>query len=1512
MKYSRLFLFLASFAGLINSGICQTADVTQGCAPLTVNFSGPGNVTNYYWDFKDGSTSNLKNPTNIFTKAGTYNVTFQETPTGAVIKTITIQVYASPSLSIKTGTGCAPVAVTLASTSTFNAAISVSNYTWTFGDGQTAQSSAPSVSHTYTGIGPWNVTLNIHTNFPSCDQTKVFTGAVSLLTAPVAAFTTNPANTVTCKDTLDVIYTDATTHTQALTYAWNFGNGKTSTVQNPPSQRYFSGNYTATLTASYKGIVGCTTSTSKTLTVGRPPVTMQVLKDTICIYDQATVSTTTPGTYLWNIGPNASAPQLNQSSVVISYTSPGLHTVKLSVTTPDGQCTDTKSVQIYVDEVTAAITPPGPVNTCQSPDNINYIAVSNQSSANLLYNWHIYRIGPPSYNGKLLPDIIIKNVSSVSQKYISDLDSIYYSKNALENYQADLTITSKITGCHASASSLLNMWLANAQFKTNITKGCKPLTVTFTDSSSTDKFTSWTSPVTNNITSWKWVFGDGQTQTNLTKTPFQHVYADTGVYNPYLVITTEHGCTDTSYAIEITVGMSLTTVDFTSDKVSVCPGDSIHLSVVNPSPFVDAYHFVTDNNKVFHCGDDQTAAWAYNDVTGLQDVSLMLDNNGCYSTITKTNFITVKGAIAKLDYYALCNKPMEYHFTSKSISATSVSWDFGDGQTSTLNTVAHTYAAVGNYTVVLTASGAGGCPATTDTAFIKVRQVKAKMIIDTLLCINSPYTFDASGSTGTEAFSACDYSYTWQFPDLPLMRPYTTPSSTAPFTFNTNGVHKVRLIAKDVNGCRDTTTKKIKVFNITVLPPTVDKTDICTPTIVTLKDNSVGDTTLVKWEWNFGDSLIDTVSFSQNSFTHTFKNPPLNGSFYDVSWVVTDALGCKTDLPIQPKPHTTINYYKPVSSITASPRPNMCIGDSVILSASPFSRNGSHLSYAWDLGNGNTSTLQTIPSIKYPVGNYTVKLIYTETSTGCNDSTTQVISVQSYPKAEIFTADPKNPSVNLDSVSVFCAPQQLIFTDTTNQAPFATTRSWFFSGQPAPNPNNLKSYSYGYNKGTYTVTLIDQTSNGCADTAVRKFDALRAQGTFTVTPKQLCRYDTISVKLNSDTINVSSYKWFFEGVEKDNQPSPKFAANSGHHGWTLVNLELFEKQCANTVTDSVFINEIVADFTRLDTIGLDSAICLLPSQGYKLFDASDIKPPGPYTFSWDFGDGSTSTVNDNPVHNYKASGIYNVTLAISNGTCKDTIRKAAVINPNPKVKGIGDTVCVGNVLHLQVDTPDATASYLWSPGTGLADSTATSITVNLPHTLGYLLKETDSNGCTDSTIVSGIVIEHAPFPDNWDTTIVIGDYATLPVYGHPVYNFSWTPTDSLSCLNCNYPKAHPLKDITYNLLVSDVRNCFTDPKTFTVKVHPETFLILPTAFTPNADGSNDILYVNGWGIKELKIFQIFNRWGQLIYSSNDITQGWDGKYNGTVQNEDVYVYKVTGIDWKDQEKHLEGYVNLLH
>jgi gliding motility-associated-like protein len=86
-----------------------------------------------------------------------------------------------------------------------------------------------------------------------------------------------------------------------------------------------------------------------------------------------------------------------------------------------------------------------------------------------------------------------------------------------------------------------------------------------------------------------------------------------------------------------------------------------------------------------------------------------------------------------------------------------------------------------------------------------------------------------------------------------------------------------------------------------------------------------------------------------------------------------------------------------------------------------------------------------------------------------------------------------------------------------------------------------------------------------------------------------------------------------------------------------------------------------------------------------------------------------------------------------------------------------------------------------------------------------------------------------------------------------------------------------------------------------VFIDPQTSVDVPTAFTPNGDGTNDVIYADGWGIKKLNYFKIYNRWGQLVFESNDIKVGWDGTYNGVPQNMETYIYQVSVETYLDKQ-----------
>jgi len=1443
----------------------QTANITTGCSPLEVNFTAPVGSTTFYWDFKDGVTSNLQNPTSVFTQAGTYNVEFRETIGGPVLGTIPIKIYPDPRINIAVPAGCAPLNAQFQNTSVVDPGITILNYVWVFGDGTSSQG-VQNVSHVYSNVGFYDVSFSIQTNYPTCNRTVIFSDVVEVITPPVASYTTNPASLSLCSNSLPVSFTNTSTGVKPLTYLWNLGNGVTSTLSKPPNQTYPAGQYTASLTTSYAGIVGCASSTSKPISVGSPIASIRFVNDTVCVFEATPFYTKTLGTYAWNFGPNVLLfGSTSSDSLKVMFTTAGFHTVTLKVTSLDGLCSSTKTVKIFVDEVTAKIVST-PSFSCSSPVTVQFKAFSNKT--NVKYDW-------------ILSNTVRSTLGTVSSTFTSATASSYYGINEVEYIWANLKITSKITGCYGVANKIDSLWLPNARFMPDVTKGCFPLTVKMSDSSTTAP--------NNPIISREWLFGDGTKLLVNNNLPVTHVYTAPGSYLARLLVKTQKGCVDTSYAVLIEVGKDLTSqLNFSADKTDVCPGEEVNFTaLVNSATaaLIDAYHFGSEGNRLFHCSSETVVPWSYTNLIGPQDVKLTVDYNGCFSTITKTAFVNVKGAIAKLNYAGSCDTPLEYVFKNNSLGATNVLWSLGDTQSSTsMTNIIHTYAGSGRYSILLTASDpSSGCAATQDTTTIEVRQIKAKIQMDTLWCAR--IKTNISGALSTDVRTDCSTAYTWQILGHDA-RPFTSTNANPQHQINAGGNYTVKLVVQDINGCKDTTYKNFKVFDIHS-NWTADKLQVCAPNSVQFTDASLSDTTLVAWNWTFGDVALNTSSIQNPSVF--FSTLPLTGAIYNVRLTIKDKIGCAdtVDLPLQ--------YYSPVSSIGVSDN-TLCLGESVTFTASDFTSGGSNLNFTWDFGNSQTSTTTSNTILYTNAQVYTIKLKYTESGSGCKDSTSINLEVQNYPQAAFFT--------NVDSLTVLCAPQNVFFTDSTVSTSPVTYNWDFGNGQNS----TAQQFALFYAKGTYKAKLIVQTSNGCADTTEQSFKVFSPEGDFLIDKNTICKGEEVTFSL-IDTTDVSTYTWAFgDGTTIDNiapvTHNYNFHPISGQAPSRLI-IRGVDGICPVELQKIITIRQVIANFDR--GIAGDTSLCF--NDGPYPFINTSISAD---TYHWDFGDMTTSTVL-NPIHQYPSSGVYDVELRISNTAtgCVDTITKQAVIYDNPIANATGDTVCVGSPVALHVINPISTSQYLWTPGTGLSSNTSINPIATLNHTLVYNLLVTDVNSCTDNISVPAVIIEHIDLA-NLDTSIVIGDKVTLNVFGPPVYIYTWSPTEGLSCLDCNYPVIQPLKDITYNLNVKDVRGCFSDDYFFKIQIRPETFVKLPTSFTPNGDGSNDVLYVQGWGIKDLLEFSVYNRWGQQIYVSNNIKEGWDGSFNGILQNSDVYVYKVKALTWRNDEVLAEGYVNLLH
>ena len=1422
----------------------QTSDVSEGCIPLTVNFTPPGGFSSHYWEFGDGVISEEENASHVYTSAGTFTVNFRENSGGPIIGSLTINVYPEPDLMVSAdpNSGCGPLLVQFTNNSTVHPNISVTNYLWDFGDGSNMTGNDP--AHTYTTTGTFDVFLQVTTNLSSCNTTQVFSDLITVVGPPNVGFITNPNPPASCTAPFTVTFTNTTPNPDNYTFLWDFGNGQTSGQVDPdPITFTDEGNFTVTLTAFDNN--NCSGTFSRTINIGDPVVGFAPEKDTVCLGESIQFfNNSAPGTYNWTFGNGADPAMSNLTSPTVQFTEGGFIPFTLEVTSPAGCSSDSSGV-IYVEVVDPGFTS-NPTYSCDrtlestfTPNDLNAAS----------YFWDF---GDDSTSTEQIPTHLFVN-----------RDTTIYSMNGLLEQEVTLIVTTP-SGCVDSLTLIDTIHQPNALFMPDVVDGCVPLTVTFSDSSTNDY----------DLVLYEWDYGDGSTNTFTNDDDHTHTFTQPGEYPVVLTVTDELGCLDTSYALVIEVGDALSP-DFTVDQTEICPGDSISFS---PTSFtgadnVDAWHFEADQARSFHCYQEDELTWTFATETGVMDATLYVEFNGCLSQITKTDLVEVKGPIAHIDYSVDCEAPLAIAFRDSSDDATSVLWEFGDGTDSTQNDLTHVYDTTGNYTVYLTAENAStGCPASIDSIVVYVKDIQAEFLpLDSLLCLGN--TYELNGSPSIDVDRRCWKGYNWYFSD-PNDRPITTSNDTVQHIFEAIGFNTVTLITEDINGCLDTVSQTVKVYG--VYPEFVaDDNLICLGQLVAFDESTTGDTTLVEWNWDFGDGMSMDMD---PSHIFTSSNNP-DTAFVTLS--VTDVLGCGGEFTL-PLP-----LYEPTSIVTALPSTNICVGDQIDFFATDFTQQGSFLNYSWNFGNGQTSGNQSA-TITYPnAGNFPVSLTYLEDATGCPGDTINFnVSVQDYPDAN-FTS-------NVDGQSVICYPQILLFDDNSSSNSPLSYFWNFGNGQSAIGP----TVSNGFDKGTYDVTLTVATSNGCVDNITRSFTLVGPEGTLSLDRNQICNGDDITFTL-ADTVDISSFTWDFgDGIVQNGGNPTTHTYNFSEippNGQTTASLVLRGQNdiCEFAIDTTIFIYQVIADFVRND--GIDTTVCL--GEEFPFFESATDAD----LFSWNFGDGSTSQA-DNPTYVYQNSGTYTVELAVENSIlgCRDTLQKTVLVNDLPIVIAEGDTICNDASAFLSVTNENPNSTYNWSPGNLVnSDTTASTETVLadlLPGTVNtFSVTETDDNGCSNSDDVVVYVVPELTIGD-LDTIICPGEAITLPVEdttGLYTLNYTWDPAlADLSCTNCSLPQLIPSGSVVVNFAGTDSYGCYDLAEDFVVDVFQAEEIQIPNAFTPDNDGTNDFfnVIIQDPALQKVTKFEVYDRWGQKVYNNENPDEGWDGKFSDQELPSDVYVY----------------------
>ncbi len=280
-----------------------------------------------------------------------------------------------------------------------------------------------------------------------------------------------------------------------------------------------------------------------------------------------------------------------------------------------------------------------------------------------------------------------------------------------------------------------------------------------------------------------------------------------------------------------------------------------------------------------------------------------------------------------------------------------------------------------------------------------------------------------------------------------------------------------------------------------------------------------------------------------------------------------------------------------------------------------------------------------------------------------------------------------------------------------------------------------------------------------------------------------------------------------------------------------------------------------------------------------------------YKINWSTGDTSSLLKN-------LKIGIYRLTLTDSEGC----IQSDTVIIGEPLPLSIEATSippkCFNNEIGaIQImELKGGSSPYsLFLDGTNRVFNT-------IPFTLSnikvgnYTLKLTDKNNCTVDTTIQiktgrDLIIELGS-----SVTVNQGDSVTLNAFSNfPLQSIKWVSNDSNICKTCLPITVSPLKTTAYNLVVKDSLGCQSSDN-ITVFINKQERVFIPTSFSPNDDGINDVFMIyTGKNVKTVKSFQIFNRWGNLVFESSnflptDATQSWDGTFNGKPLPSDVFVY----------------------
>ena len=722
----------------------------------------------------------------------------------------------------------------------------------------------------------------------------------------------------------------------------------------------------------------------------------------------------------------------------------------------------------------------------------------------------------------------------------------------------------------------------------------------------------------------------------------------------------------------------------------------------------------------------------------------------------------------------------------------------------------------------------------------------------------------------------------------------TSQLSNPSFNFPSAGNYSVSLVVASANGCTAQITQTLQILNnptASFLAP-----NTCQNSAVNFTNTSFilsGSITSVNWQFGNGSTsqLNNPVSVYNNSGTYT------------VSLTVVSSQGCSattvSNLTIHPVPNTNFSAA------------NTCFGSSSSFINNSTISSGNITSYIWDFENdGISNSFQTNPSFNYPApGSYTT-VLSAVSNFNCVNNYSAIVNVFAVPTASFKTEDA-------------CFGNKTIFTNLSSMQPGGQIISYAWNLGNGIYLTGMQPQHQYNAPGNYTVALSVLANNGCSSTFTSAVN-------INPIPKSLF-YSTSACHnqatqfTNSCSITSGSiikYRWDFEN---DGAWDDTVTVNTSHV-YTLsgnYNAKLqaiSNKQCYGDLVSyvKVFANP-VADFKN-------TPACLGDNSTFT--NTSYSSDGNISSYSWDFnGDNQVDNISKDPSLTYTNNGVYLLKLEVQTVYgCISTKSKSMYVNAKPQAafsvpeRSGCPTFCTTFTNNSSISN-GAIVNIFWNFGDGSPTLSHTWNPTHCYNTGNYdvsLMLVSDS-GCRTTLTKSSYIIVHpkpvAGFvvePEEIDVDAPVMDVRTEAI-GADSYQYLINDKNAVYYapnFHHNFKSAGPTQPVVVQI-VKNHQGC-VDTAVKALKFKPSFAIYVPNTFTPNGDGINDGWFAKGVGVSKYNV-QVFDRWGHVIFETNDMDNAWDGRTknsDGPIK-QDVYVWRVVLTDVFNKDHELTGTVALL-